>query len=260
MNKKMLWLTLIAASLVSGAAWAKDADKQDRGERYGAGKWEKEMGPPERMDFKKHCPGGDCGGEMMPGKDMKKNPDRMKKYHSRTGEKTWKNKAGKQDDRQKMGRHEKPESWAEREKELLDKARKNDPSFAAKLDKFKTEQPVKYRVLSEAVIRALFTAARSHDAGREKDAVKSAVLEFDARELAAGYDKASDKEKEKIRKDLELKVSELFDMRIREQDLRIKKMEEDISKLRAAFGKRKTRKAAIVDNRVKELLGEGDSW
>ena len=156
-----------------------------------------------------------------------------------------------------MRRGEDPEAIEERIMEII---KKHDPAFARKLGKLKDDAPMKYRLIIKHAGKAFLFAKRGKDAGLEKDMVKRMVLDYEARELGLSYREASGKEKERIKKELKSKVSELFDLKLKRQEVQIEKMGEKISRLRKSLDERKANKATIVGNRVDELVGEADSW
>jgi len=55
-------------------------------------------------------------------------------------------------------------------------------------------------------------------------------------------------------------LAELFDLKTKAQELRVKNMQDDISRLKQNVDKRKVNKAKIVDQRLEQLTGEGYGW
>ena len=150
------------------------------------------------------------------------------------------------------------ESWDEAEVAGLIK--KHDPAFAAKLTDLKKTAPNKYRLLMKMSGRMAMLARMENDEGMEKDAVRAFALEYDAKELARGYDRASDGDKDKIKKELGVKVSELFDIRLKVQEAKIQRMEKDLARLRKNLESRRANKTKVVEERVGQLTGEGYGW
>ncbi len=146
------------------------------------------------------------------------------------------------------------------EDETIALIKKYDADFAKKVSDLKTIAPAKYRMLLQ-MSRRLFAVARmDQDENLEKDAVRGLSLEYDCRELAGRYDRASDAEKKSIKEALRAKSSELFDLKIKGQELRVKRMEKDIARLKKNLETRKANKAKIVDLRVDQMTGEGFGW
>ena len=146
------------------------------------------------------------------------------------------------------------------EDETLAVIKKHDPAFAEKLAAFKAAAPGKYRMILMMGGKMLSGARFEADANMEKDAVRELSLEFDAKELGLKYDKAADADKAAIKADLKAKVSELFDLRLKGQEMRVSRMEGDLAKLKKNLENRKANKAKIVDERLGQLTGDGYGW
>ena len=65
-------------------------------------------------------------------------------------------------------------------------------------------------------------------------------------------------EKDKSRKELAEIVGKHFEVRQRRRDLQVKRMEDEIKKLRDVMTKRGEAKEQIIKKRLSELLGDGD--
>lgn len=89
---------------------------------------------------------------------------------------------------------------------------------------------------------------------------RNMAAEFKTRKLAERMSKATGKEKESLKSDLEKSVSELFDAKLSAQEARLKKMQEKIAGLKEKIDKRRSLKAQIVKKRLSELSGETESW
>jgi len=138
--------------------------------------------------------------------------------------------------------------------------KKHDAGFAEKLAGFKTAAPGKYKMLLMMGGKMLSGARFEADANMERDAVRELSLEFATKELGLKYDKATDSEKPAIKAELRTKVSELFDLRLKGQEIRIGRMEKDLAKLKKNLENRKGNKAKIVDERLSQITGEGYGW
>ena len=146
------------------------------------------------------------------------------------------------------------------EDETLAVIKKNDPAFAKKVEGLKTIAPAKYRMVLQMSGKLFAVARMEQDAGVEKDAVRALSLEFETKELAMKYDKASDSDKKSIKDTLRTKLSELFDLKSEGQELRVKHMEKEMDRLKKNLESRKANKAKIVDQRIEQLTGEGYGW
>ena len=146
------------------------------------------------------------------------------------------------------------------EDETLAVIKKNDPAFADKLAGFKTVAPGKYKMIIMMGGKMLSGARFEQDADMEKDAVRGLSLEFDTKELGLKYDKAADADKAAIKTDLRAKLAELFDLRLKGQELRISRMDKELARLKKNLESRKANKDKIVDERLEQLTGEGYGW
>ena len=146
------------------------------------------------------------------------------------------------------------------EEETLALIKKHDAAFAKKVEDYKTTAPAKYKMVMRLSGRTLAAAKLEEDASVEKDAVRTLALEFEVKEISRKMEKASDSEKAGIKEALKVKLSEVFDLRSKAQELRVKRMDASLSKLKAKLEARKAKKAKIVEQRVEELTGEGNLW
>jgi hypothetical protein len=152
------------------------------------------------------------------------------------------------------------EGGFEVEEEVLLIIKKYDPKLLEKLEELKSIAPAKYKIVLRTASKMFMFAKMEKDVSLEKDIVRAFSLEYEVRELAGKYEKATDKEKESIKKELQTKVSELFDLKLKGQEIRIKKMDKELAKLRKQLDGRKASKSKIVKERVDELTGEGYTW
>jgi len=147
------------------------------------------------------------------------------------------------------------------EAKVMEVIKKNDPVFADKLIKLKENEPKKYEVTIGIAAKFLNMARQAEDPSLEKDVVRGISLEYEVRELSLQYEKANETEKAKIKEKIKANLNELFDIRTKGQEIRIKRMSEEIAKLKANLEKRKANKAKIVEQRLNQLTGEKDlSW
>ncbi len=144
--------------------------------------------------------------------------------------------------------------------ETLALIKKYDADFARKVSDLRAAAPAKYRMVLQMSRRLFGMAKMEQDPALEKDAVRGLSLEYDSRELAGKYDRASDAEKKAIKTALRGKLAELFDLRLKGQELRVKRMEGEIARLRKNLETRRANKAKIVDLRVDQMTGEGFGW
>lgn len=145
-----------------------------------------------------------------------------------------------------------PEAMEDRVMEII---KKNDPALAEKLGKLKTSNEKKYDATMAIAAKFLGAAKMAEDPSMEKDVVRGIGLEYDVRELSMSYEKASDSEKAKIKEQIKVKLNELFDIRTKGQELRIKKLESEVAELKKGIEARKTNKSKIVEQRLEQLIG-----
>jgi hypothetical protein len=138
--------------------------------------------------------------------------------------------------------------------------KKHNPAFAAKLEELKKIAPAKYRVVLFLAGKALGIARMENEESVAKDAVRTVVLEYETKELAIKYEKAADADKTGLKAALKTKLAELFDMRLKGQELRVKRMEKDLAKLKSNLETRRAGKAKIVEERLGQMTGENPSW
>lgn len=155
----------------------------------------------------------------------------------------------------KMGIGRGMEMPQEVEARVLEVIKRNDPAFAEKLAKLKETNEKKYDTVIAMSAKGLMIGKMSGDKDLEKDMVKGVSLEYEVRELSLAYDKASDGEKAKIKEQIKGKLGEIFDIRTKGQELRIKNMEKEISELKKGLETRKANKSRIVDQRLEQLTG-----
>jgi len=146
------------------------------------------------------------------------------------------------------------------EAETLAVIKKHDAAFAKKMEDLKGLAPAKYRMLLQMSGKLFAMARMAQDDSLEADAVRALALEFDCKELSLKYGRATDGEKKTVKESLRVKLGELFDLKTKGQELRVKHMEREISRLKKNLETRKANKAKIVDQRLEQLTGEGVGW
>ena len=96
--------------------------------------------------------------------------------------------------------------------------------------------------------------------GKEKEMIKreQQIVEYNilTESLAIEYQKASSAEKEKIKKELEKNLNNLFDLKEMQRESEVKVLEVEIKKLKQKIASRKNNKSTIIRRRTEELLGE----
>ena len=146
------------------------------------------------------------------------------------------------------------------EEKVLSIIKKHDPAFGKKVEDFREVAPAKYKMLLQMAGKMFMGAKMEGDESLEKDAVRGLALEFESKELSMKFNKASDADKKAIKDKLKTVLSELFDLKSKGQELRVKRMEGEIGSLKKKLESRKANKGKIVDQRLEQLTGEGYGW
>lgn len=146
------------------------------------------------------------------------------------------------------------------EDETLAVIKKHDAVFAKKAEDLKTIAPAKYKMLLRMSGNLFAMAKMEQDVNMEKDAVRVLALEFDSKELSIKYDKAADADKKGIKESLRADLAELFDLKTKGQEMRVKHMETEMARLKKNLAGRKANKAKIVEQRLDQMTGEGAGW
>lgn len=159
-----------------------------------------------------------------------------------------------------------PNMWQDKKRdinsqEIMEIIKKNDPAFADRLLELEKKDPFKYHQVIKISFRLLNISRKAGEENIEKDIVRAVSLEYDVRELALQYDKATDSEKSKIKEEMKSKLNELFDIRLKAQEIRVKKVEQELIELKSNIQKRKANKLKIVEDRLNQLTkGKDLSW
>jgi hypothetical protein len=100
---------------------------------------------------------------------------------------------------------------------------------------------------------------RQNDPEMEKLMQTDFNLDRESRELAGHYRQASKDTQEEIKKKLKEVVAKQFEARQERRTLELKRLEDEIKRIRESIDKKNSGKQQIVDRRVNELLGEDDT-
>ncbi len=143
--------------------------------------------------------------------------------------------------------------------EVLSWLREFHPARLQKLEAAKTERPGEYaRFL--AMCYAEMTKDREfmqRDPEGYQRMLKMRKLEQECNDLVQKYRKETNEETRKtLRGQLAQIASELFDIRQANREQEIKRIEEELARLRNNLQKRKSSKQEIVDHHLKGILGE----
>jgi hypothetical protein len=90
-----------------------------------------------------------------------------------------------------------------------------------------------------------------------RDLIKQdAQLDRESHELAARIRQARGDERTKLKEQLSDLVTRHFEIRQQRREHQLERMEDELKRLRETIAKRNTSRDAIIDNHVKELVGE----
>ncbi|MFA5140612.1 MAG: hypothetical protein WC728_15395 [Elusimicrobiota bacterium] len=94
-----------------------------------------------------------------------------------------------------------------------------------------------------------------------KSMIGNFKLEMRLRKLTEGYREAKDeKEKARIKDELKTALEEQFDSKLAAQEMRLKRMEQEIGELRKRVEKRRKDKKKLVENRLGVVTGAEEGW
>jgi len=85
---------------------------------------------------------------------------------------------------------------------------------------------------------------------------KDSEMERQTMDLAEQYRRASGEQRDKLKKDISELVARHFDVRQERRKLQLKRLEEELKRLRDAITKRDDSSDSIVKNRISELIGD----
>jgi len=141
------------------------------------------------------------------------------------------------------------------EGEVGDFIKANDPSMYERLNAAKSRNPRMYRRRMSGIWNTVH-----EDPEARAQLAKQFKANRLARDLAAQYSRADEKEKPDVKKKLDAAVGELFDADLSRKELQLKNMQANIVKLKEKISERRKMKDKIVASRVERLIGAGDEW
>lgn len=150
---------------------------------------------------------------------------------------------------------------AEQEKEILEKIKKENPDEVKELMLIKKERPIEYRkiLIQRQHEFERLEELKERDPERYEQKKKEHSLERRSRQLAEKFrESKNEKEKVKIKDDLSVVLSKLFDLREKDREIEIKHLNQKLEHLKSVLAERKKKKKEIVDRRLQELIGERD--
>ncbi len=146
------------------------------------------------------------------------------------------------------------------EGELLDQVSKLDKEFAGELKGLKKENVAVYRRVSMRLGKAIFIGKRMGDAEMPKTAIALAKAEIAGFRLTEKYKAASEADKKALKEQMRANLSQEFDLRQTMEESRVKVVEKELAELKKEVAERKSGKAEMINDRLKEMLGEKSRW
>lgn len=146
----------------------------------------------------------------------------------------------------------------EKEYELLEFIRERNSNEAEDLERLRNTNEMAYlKYLLALNYKTELEVVKESDPEKYERYKKMQFLEQEAKALAKTYQqKESDKDRKEIRKKLREILVDLFDYREQKREEEIVRLDEKLQELRKVLDERKKNKDAIVDRRLKELLGD----
>lgn len=147
----------------------------------------------------------------------------------------------------------------EEEQEALEFIRVHAPAKAKWLEKIKVKRPMLYKRMVRHILhrKKRLEMLKETDPERYKLWQEQQELEMTSWELAEDYREAeTDGEKEKIDAKLKETLNTLFDLREKDKEFELQRLEKEIAKLKEIIAKRSGHKTEIIDRHMNELLGE----
>lgn len=146
----------------------------------------------------------------------------------------------------------------EQERKILEDLK---PRLKKEMEKIKKLNKLKYhQLLMDNQFRnfefPLFGKRSKEDRERLK---KITELEIETESMALEYKKADKSEREKIKQNLQTKLSELFELREDNRKEEVKDLEGRLSELNKTLDERRKNKDKIIQNRLLDLTGEDET-
>jgi hypothetical protein len=149
-----------------------------------------------------------------------------------------------------------PEETAPPEsEEIIGTLRRDEPEVFEHLQQVRRARPDAFR----NKLREMRPMLR--DPEFRKTMIGNFKLEMRLRKLTEGYREAKDeKEKARIKGELGAALEEQFDAKLSAQEMRLKKMEQEIGELRKRIERRRKDKKKLVEDRLGIVTGAEEGW
>jgi hypothetical protein len=141
----------------------------------------------------------------------------------------------------------------------MDWLKENEPARSEAMMRLKKERPEDYERMLQQVAMEIreMKALERKEPERYEARLKQRKLEYRSTELVEKIQAAgADQDTGDLREELRGVLSQLFDLREEERALELRRLEDEMARLRDVMEKRKKLKDDIVERRLAELLGE----
>ena len=146
----------------------------------------------------------------------------------------------------------------------LDRLKEKHPEEYARLQKLRETSPEEFRQALHEKLAQEKMRFRSHDGEHGRPPMNPEVmkLENEMMDISKTYRQTTDAtQKEQIRKDLRQKLEVLFDLREKDRQEHIRRIEADLADLKKSVDQRQSNREQIIDRRLQELTeGDGLRW
>ncbi|MBI5779847.1 MAG: hypothetical protein HZA49_10415 [Planctomycetes bacterium] len=136
-----------------------------------------------------------------------------------------------------------------------------DPERLERLKHLRQVDPPAYMKLFEETQRERMKLRelKERDPQRYEQVIQERRMETEIKGLAMQCRKSQDNaEKEELKKQIKVRLEKLFDLRETQRETEIKRLEEQLTKLKEKMKTRKANRDKIIERRGKELIGEED--
>lgn len=147
------------------------------------------------------------------------------------------------------------------DEQIFDFLEKFDPARLQKLVHLEDVDPEEFHKVLKETRREFgrLMELKKRDPERFEQMMHERRMEQETGQLAHHYRNSKNaEEKEKIKKEIRERLEKLFDLRAVQKEAEIKRMEEELAKLKEKSKTRQDNRAKIIEQHQKELLGEND--
>lgn len=153
-----------------------------------------------------------------------------------------------------------PVSAEDREKAIA-WLKENEPTRLERLGELKQQRPDEHeRAMNQVAMEVRdLLAMKQNDPKRYERRMSQRKLDYRANELAEKI-VGSKQDTAAERKELKDVLGQLFDLREEDREQELKRLEEELVRLKETMAKRRASKDKLVERRMEDMLGEGMEW